>query len=159
MKAPRRGLRLAEFQLLLFLFLCFLLPDVIADDLFGQLSENAHRGSPDEEDRLGVGGLVDLAHPPLADEGGHVVVPEAVTDGKRHRRSLDGGTDLPELYDPLPPSARSGIVKPGAAGGRARQNRNSRLNFTTKTRFSRPGKLRTSVSRPSLYTTKSSLPG
>ena len=36
MKAPRRGLRLAEFQLLLFLFLCFLLPDVVADDLFGQ---------------------------------------------------------------------------------------------------------------------------
>ena len=34
MKAPRRGLRLAEFQLLLFLFLCFLLPDVVADDLF-----------------------------------------------------------------------------------------------------------------------------
>ena len=31
MKAPRRGLRLAEFQLLLFLFLCFLLPDVVAD--------------------------------------------------------------------------------------------------------------------------------
>ena len=36
MKAPRRGLRLAEFQLFLFLFLCFLLPDVIADVLFGQ---------------------------------------------------------------------------------------------------------------------------
>ena len=35
-KAPRRGLRLAELQLLLLLFLCFLLPDVIADDLFGQ---------------------------------------------------------------------------------------------------------------------------
>ena len=35
MKAPRRGLRLAESQLLLLLFLGFLLPDVIADDLFG----------------------------------------------------------------------------------------------------------------------------
>ena len=36
MKAPRRGLRLAKFQLLLFLLVYFLLPDVIADDLFGQ---------------------------------------------------------------------------------------------------------------------------
>ena len=36
MKAPRRGLRLAKFQLLLFLLVFFLLPDVIADDLFGQ---------------------------------------------------------------------------------------------------------------------------
>ena len=35
MKAPRRGLRLAESQLLLLLFLGFLLPDVIAEDLFG----------------------------------------------------------------------------------------------------------------------------
>ena len=33
-KAPRRGLRLAKFQFLLFLLGCFLLPDVIADDLF-----------------------------------------------------------------------------------------------------------------------------
>ena len=33
-KAPRRGLRLAKFQFLLFLLVCFLLPDVIADDLF-----------------------------------------------------------------------------------------------------------------------------
>ena len=33
-KAPRRGLRLAKFQCLLFLLVCFLLPDVIADDLF-----------------------------------------------------------------------------------------------------------------------------
>ena len=37
MKAPRRGLRLAKFQLLLLLFLRFLLPDVITDDLFGQI--------------------------------------------------------------------------------------------------------------------------
>ena len=29
-KAPRRGLRLAKFQFLLFLLVCFLLPDVIA---------------------------------------------------------------------------------------------------------------------------------
>ncbi len=35
-KAPRRGLRLAKFQFLLFLLVCFLLPDVIADDLFRQ---------------------------------------------------------------------------------------------------------------------------
>ena len=33
-KAPRRGLRLAKCQFLLFLLVCFLLPDVIADDLF-----------------------------------------------------------------------------------------------------------------------------
>ena len=31
--------------------------------------------------QLGVSGLVDLPHAPLADEGGHVVVPEAGTDG------------------------------------------------------------------------------
>ena len=36
MKAPRRGLRLAKFQLLLFLLVFFLFPDVFADDLFGQ---------------------------------------------------------------------------------------------------------------------------
>ena len=35
-KAPRRGLRLAKFQFLLFLLVCFLLPDVIADDFFRQ---------------------------------------------------------------------------------------------------------------------------
>ena len=36
MKAPRRGLRLAKFQLLLFLLVLFLLPDVFADDFFRQ---------------------------------------------------------------------------------------------------------------------------
>ena len=36
MKAPRRGLRLAKFQLLLLLLLGFLLPDVVADRLLGQ---------------------------------------------------------------------------------------------------------------------------
>ena len=36
MKAPRRGLRLAKFQLLLFLLVGFLLPDVLADHLFRQ---------------------------------------------------------------------------------------------------------------------------
>ena len=35
-KAPRRGLRLAKFQFLLFPLVRFLLPDVIADDLFRQ---------------------------------------------------------------------------------------------------------------------------
>ena len=35
-KTPRRGLRLAEFQLFLRPLVCLLLPDVIADDLFGQ---------------------------------------------------------------------------------------------------------------------------
>ena len=29
---------------------------------------------------LGIGGLIDLAHAPLADEGGHVVMGDAVTD-------------------------------------------------------------------------------
>ena len=36
---------------------------------------------------LRVGGLIDLPHPPLADEGGHVVVSEAVTDGQSHELS------------------------------------------------------------------------
>ena len=40
-KAPRRGLQLAKFQLLLFLLVGFLFPDVIADDLFGQ-TDGAH---------------------------------------------------------------------------------------------------------------------
>ena len=31
--------------------------------------------------QLGIGGLIDLAHAPLANEGGDVVVPEAGTDG------------------------------------------------------------------------------
>ena len=30
---------------------------------------------------LRIGGLIDLPHAPLADEGGHVVMPEAGTDG------------------------------------------------------------------------------
>ena len=34
---------------------------------------------------LGVGGLIDLSDAPLADEGGDVVVPEAVTDGQGRR--------------------------------------------------------------------------
>ena len=34
---------------------------------------------------LGVGGLPDLPHAAFADEGGHVVVPEAVTDGQWHQ--------------------------------------------------------------------------
>jgi hypothetical protein len=40
---------------------------------------------------LGVGGLPDQAHAPLADEGGHVVVPKAVADLKCHqsRRSVN----------------------------------------------------------------------
>ena len=34
---------------------------------------------------LGVAGTVDLAHPPGADEGGHVVVRQACADGQGHR--------------------------------------------------------------------------
>ena len=34
---------------------------------------------------LRVGGPIVLAHPPLADEGGHVVVPEAGADVEGHR--------------------------------------------------------------------------
>ena len=34
--------------------------------------------------QLGVGGLVDLAHPALADEGGDVVMAESGADAKRH---------------------------------------------------------------------------
>ncbi len=34
---------------------------------------------------LGVGGPVHLAHPPLADEGGDVVVAESGADLERHR--------------------------------------------------------------------------
>ena len=41
MKAPRRGLRLAKFQLLLLLLVGFLLPDVFADRFFGQ-TDRAH---------------------------------------------------------------------------------------------------------------------
>ncbi len=41
MKAPRRGLRLVKFQLLLFLLVGFLLPDVLPDALFGQ-TDRAH---------------------------------------------------------------------------------------------------------------------
>ena len=41
MKAPRRGLRLAKFQVLSFLLLGFLLPDVVADRLFDQ-TDGAH---------------------------------------------------------------------------------------------------------------------
>ena len=33
---------------------------------------------------LGVCGAIDLPHAPLADEGGHVVMAEAVTDGQSH---------------------------------------------------------------------------
>ena len=33
---------------------------------------------------LGVGGLIDLPHAPLADEGGHIVVAEAGADLERH---------------------------------------------------------------------------
>ena len=35
--------------------------------------------------QLGIGGLVDLPHASLADEGGDVVVAESGTDGQRHR--------------------------------------------------------------------------
>ena len=31
--------------------------------------------------QLGIGGLIDLPHAPLADQGGDVVVAESVTDG------------------------------------------------------------------------------
>ena len=34
--------------------------------------------------KLGVGGLPHLSHAPLADESGHVVVPEAGADGQGH---------------------------------------------------------------------------
>ena len=34
---------------------------------------------------LGIGGLIDLAHPALADEGGHVVVSNAGADLQGHR--------------------------------------------------------------------------
>ena len=37
---------------------------------------------------LRVGGLIDLAHPALADEGGDVVMGDAVTYGEGHRESL-----------------------------------------------------------------------
>ena len=41
MKAPRRGLRLAECQLLLLYLFRFLPPDVLADDIFRQ-TDRAH---------------------------------------------------------------------------------------------------------------------
>ena len=34
--------------------------------------------------QLGIGGLLDLAHPALTDEGGHVVMREAGADFERH---------------------------------------------------------------------------
>ena len=33
---------------------------------------------------LGIGGLIDLAHAPLADEGGHVVMRESGADFQSH---------------------------------------------------------------------------
>ena len=42
-----------------------------------RLGQDLERDLPVE---LGIGGLINLAHAPLADEGGHVVVGEAVTD-------------------------------------------------------------------------------
>ena len=41
---------------------------------------------------LRVGGLIDLAHTPLADEGGHVVMAEAGADLKRHYSTRVGST-------------------------------------------------------------------
>ena len=38
--------------------------------------------------QLGVGGLIDLSHTPLADEGGHVVVGDARADVESHRLLL-----------------------------------------------------------------------
>ena len=46
-----------------------------------RLGQDLERHLPVE---LGIGGLVDLAHAPLADEGGHVVMAEAATDVQRH---------------------------------------------------------------------------
>ena len=34
--------------------------------------------------QLRVGGAIDLSHPPFANEGGHVVGPEAGADGESH---------------------------------------------------------------------------
>ena len=34
--------------------------------------------------QLGIGGLIDLPHPPFADKGGHAVMGDAVTDGQDH---------------------------------------------------------------------------
>ncbi len=42
---------------------------------------------------LGIGGLVDLSHAALADEGGDVVMAEPGADGERQERSLEGMTD------------------------------------------------------------------
>ncbi len=59
--------------------------------------------------QLGVGGLIDLAHAPLADEGGHVVVGDAVTDfllgEERLIQKLGGslkrryGTEVPDATE------------------------------------------------------------
>ena len=38
--------------------------------------------------QLGIGGLVDLAHAPLANEGGYVVVAESGADSERHAISV-----------------------------------------------------------------------
>ena len=43
--------------------------------------QDLQRGLPVQ---LGVGGLIDLAHAPLADEGGNVVMAESVADGQGH---------------------------------------------------------------------------
>ncbi len=34
--------------------------------------------------QLGIGGMIDLPHAPLANEGGHVVMGESGTDTERH---------------------------------------------------------------------------
>ena len=52
-KAPRRGLRLARVQFLLFLLVCFLLPDVIADDLSVSNSSSGRRWKLDHAPAVG----------------------------------------------------------------------------------------------------------
>ena len=49
--------------------------------------------------QLGIGGLIDLAHAPLADEGGDLVVAESGADGERHGGGLVDGTEI--LVEPI----------------------------------------------------------
>ena len=51
-----------------------------------RLGQNLQRHLPVQ---LGIGGLIDLAHTPLADEGGHVIVAESGTDGQGHRLRME----------------------------------------------------------------------
>jgi hypothetical protein len=47
---------------------------------------------------LGVSRSIHLPHASLADEGGYVVVPEAVTDGQRHELWLNRSTQISADY-------------------------------------------------------------